>query len=140
MNITQATTSIDVAGVRVVFHCAHDDGASSWRIEHDNAHVTVYLHGTPEQMGELCDKIMRAVSDRAIAEVEQANREVNALDDSPYWRRVSGISRWCFVCREWVAEWQTHAHAERADPFRPADWSELAQRERATFPGRITVT
>lgn len=139
MNTTNAIATIDVDGVRVVFHCEHDDGSSTYRIEHDNEHVTVYLQGTPEQLGAMADAIMRACSRRAIQEVERANREANLRTESPFWLRITGACRWCFVCREWIDEWQTHAHAERIDPWHPANTAELAQRDRETFRHRIVT-
>lgn len=72
MNITATTTHVDVTDVDVIFHCTLDDDRAAYRVVHDNDHVTVYLDGTPEQLGRFADAIMRAVSKHVLAEHEAA--------------------------------------------------------------------
>jgi hypothetical protein len=132
VNITNAITTIDLAGVRVVFHCPHEDGTAAYRVEHDNEHVTVYLTGTVEQLGVFADAVAKVAAERAITEVEQAMRTLER-NEGPLHVRIDGTQRWCFVCRGWITDHATHAHAERTDPWHPATTAELMQRDRATF-------
>ena len=133
MNITSTITTLDVAGTKVVFHVAQEGGKASYKVEHDNDDVTVYLYGTVDEMADFAAQITRAISVQAIREVEAAERGDTTTGAGAIWSRIDGTARWCFVCRDWVSEWQTHAHAHRSDIWHPRNTAELAQRDRATF-------
>lgn len=65
---------VPVADVTVQFWTEHNDGTASYRVEYANDDITVYLTGTPEQLGAFADAIVSAASRHAIEEVERAAR------------------------------------------------------------------
>ncbi|HET9247713.1 MAG TPA: hypothetical protein VFO15_18055 [Xanthobacteraceae bacterium] len=127
MNLTQTITTVDVAGTRVVFHCAHDDGTASWRVVHDAENVTVYLHGTAEQMGAFADVIVRGVSEH-LQRVQSGALDPPAGNPVPRWNVRDGDQlRWCFVCEAWVRLAIPHTHGDRTNPWVPKTETERRQ-------------
>ena len=81
MNGIYGALHIDADDVDVFFHCDHDDERSSYRITSKGSTVTIYLAGTPEELGAFADAIVHAVSRRAV-EVFEASFEQSARTKS----------------------------------------------------------
>jgi len=77
VNGVHGLITIDVDGVRVAFHCDHGADEASYRIEHDNANIGVYLSGTPEQLGAFADAIVRAVAKHVRDQFDACAREAS---------------------------------------------------------------
>ena len=76
MTEVTAQVAVDVADVTVVFHCDLEGDRSAYRITYDAQSITVYLEGTPEDLGRFADAIVRAVSRHTIETHERAIAEM----------------------------------------------------------------
>jgi hypothetical protein len=76
VNLTNAAVIIDTAGVRVSVFAELDDDRVGFKVEHDNANVTVYLTGTLEQLSEFACRIASTCAQHVIAQVENVTADV----------------------------------------------------------------
>lgn len=68
-------THVDVAGLTLTFHCEHDGGEQSYRLEPRADGATVYLTGTPEQLMLFAVAIADGVREHVVTESERAITE-----------------------------------------------------------------
>ena len=76
MMSASATVNVNVGEVDVTFHCVQADDRASYRVPHAGDQVSIFLTGTPEQLGAFADAIVRAASRHAIETIERAGMEV----------------------------------------------------------------